>query len=116
MAGANVCVGLLAHVSLVGIAFFVNGIGAGVWNVVTTAVRLQRTPEALLGRVTSAYQFLSRAPAPLGAVLGGVVAAEFGPRAPFIVAGVVVIPLCVLCLIPLLDESSGASRMQQRGT
>ena len=53
----------LQHRALLALAFLINGLGAGARNVTTVALRLERTPAALLGRVAGAYQFLGRAAA-----------------------------------------------------
>lgn len=50
------------------------------YGVTLVAYRLELTPDALRGRVTSAFRFLSYGAEPLGAALGGVLLAALGPR------------------------------------
>jgi MFS family permease len=59
--------------------------GTTVWNTVTVSLRQRIVPAKLFGRVNSAYRWLVWGSISLGAALGGVVAREFGLRAPFFV-------------------------------
>jgi MFS family permease len=78
--------------ALVGVEGFVSL----VWNVTTVSARQIIIPTALFGRVNSVYRFLSWGVIPLGAALGGVLAAVFGLRAPFLVAsGTLVVMLAI---------------------
>ncbi|WP_263249026.1 MFS transporter [Saccharopolyspora rosea] len=56
-------------------AYFVMGLGAGTWNVLSAANRQRLTPRAMMGRVTSAHRVLAWGLMPLGAGLAGPVAA-----------------------------------------
>ena len=58
-----------------------------VWNVLTMSLRQQLIPEALFGRVQGAWRTVVYGTIPLGAAIGGVVAATFGLTAPLIVLG-----------------------------
>ena len=73
------------------------------WNVVTVSLRQAIVPDALLGRVNSAYRLLGWGTMPIGALLGGFLADEFGLRAPFVVGGVVPLVLGV-AMIPLINN------------
>lgn len=101
MAVANLAIGIVTSMSQLSAAFLLNGLGAGSWSVVTVALRLGRTPQRVLGRVNSAYQLLGRAPAPLGALFGGLVAGATSPRVPFVVAGLIALPLGAVVLAGL---------------
>ncbi|MEU6852953.1 MFS transporter [Actinacidiphila alni] len=57
-----------------------------VWNVSEVTLLQERTPMALLGRVSAANRTLSVAGAPLGALLGGAAASAWGLNAPALVA------------------------------
>lgn len=52
----------------------INGFANTIWNVMSVTVRQANIPEHALGRVTSTYQVLARAAAPLGAAIAGVLA------------------------------------------
>lgn len=59
--------------------------GTTVWNTVTISLRQRIVPANLLGRVNSVYRWLVWGSISVGAGLGGLVAREFGLRAPFFV-------------------------------
>ncbi|WP_244809128.1 MFS transporter [Streptomyces sp. So13.3] len=56
------------------------------WNVNEVTLMQERTPAALLGRVSAANRTLSTAGAPLGALLGGAVATAWGLNTPALAA------------------------------
>jgi MFS family permease len=57
--------------------------GTTVWNTVTVSLRQRIVPPALFGRVNSVYRWLVWGSISIGAAIGGIVAREFGLRAPF---------------------------------
>ncbi len=57
--------------------------GTTVWNTVTVSLRQRIVPPSLFGRVNSVYRWLVWGSISIGAALGGIVAREFGLRAPF---------------------------------
>ncbi|HEY0519973.1 MAG TPA: MFS transporter [Ilumatobacteraceae bacterium] len=59
--------------------------GTTVWNTVTISLRQRIVPPELFGRVNSVYRWLVWGSVSIGAAIGGVVAREFGLRAPFFV-------------------------------
>jgi MFS family permease len=59
--------------------------GTTVWNTVTVSLRQRVVPANLFGRVNSVYRWLVWGSISIGAALGGIVAREFGLRAPFFV-------------------------------
>lgn len=79
--------GLTADVVLTVFALALSSFLFGVWDVVTTTVLQTVTPAPLLGRVLGAERTLAFAAAPLGSLVGGLAAAAYGLRVPFL-AGV----------------------------
>ena len=78
------------------------------WNVVTISLRQELVPPELLGRVASAYRVVGLGPKPLGAALGGALAAAFGLRAPFFLAfGVTIV--AGLALVPWVNNRTVAA-------
>lgn len=61
--------------------------GSAVWNVLTLAFRQRSIPDELLGRVGACYRFLVYLGMPVGAAVGGVLAARFGAQMSVSVAG-----------------------------
>jgi MFS family permease len=99
---------LVANPIMVGASFAVIGAAAVAWNVVTVSLRQAIVPDALLGRVNSAYRLLGWGTMPLGALLGGFLAETFGLRAPFVVGGVVPLVMGV-AMIPLVNNRTLAA-------
>ncbi|BEP15441.1 MFS transporter [Acidothermaceae bacterium B102] len=66
-----------------GLTLAVFGVHAAVWSIVTVTLRQRLVPDDLLGRVTSAYALFSAGGAAVGALLGGILAHDFGLTAPF---------------------------------
>jgi len=64
---------------------------ASVFSVVGQSLRQQLSPPLLLGRVVTGFRLIGMSAVPLGAVLGGLVARSAGLRAPFLLAGAVVL-------------------------
>jgi hypothetical protein len=94
-------IGLLARDLPTVVAFsFVSSFGASLWNVASISLRQREVPSGLLGRVSSAGLMLSWGAQPIGAILGGLIAASpLGLTGPWIVAaalrlvtGVVALP------------------------
>jgi len=90
--------GLSSEPWLAGVTFGLVGFLTVVFNVVMGALRQALTPDRLLGRVVSAFRLFGYGSVPIGSLLGGVLARSFGLPAPFVVAGVVVPVVALLCL------------------
>ena len=73
------------------------------WNVVTVSLRQRVVPPGLLGRVNSVYRMLGWGLIPVGAILGGWVAATWGLRAPLPVAGALRALVLVIALPSLIS-------------
>ncbi len=70
--------------------------GTGIyWNIATVTLRQQIVPAHLLGRVNSTYRLLSLGVLPLGSLFGGVIATQFGLRAPYILASLAAISMAI---------------------
>lgn len=77
-------------------SYLVMGVGAGAWNVLSSANRQRLTPPPLMGRVTSAHRVLAWGLMPLGAALAGPIAEATSLRAVIIGAAVLVGAIAVL--------------------
>jgi MFS family permease len=71
---------------IAGAAFVVLGATSTLVTVAVVSARQQLVPDHLLGRVVSAFRLIGNGAAPLGSLLGGVIAAAVGLRAPMLVA------------------------------
>ena len=103
-AAANLAVGLVPTVAVTVVAFVLSGATSGLWNVATISLRQRIVPDALLGRVTSAYRLIGLGSMPVGAAAGGLIARSYGLPAPFLVAGVVLL-LAMLAAMRWLPRS-----------
>jgi MFS family permease len=79
------------------------GFGAFAFNVVSASYRGEAVPDALRGRVNSAYRFATWGVTPIGAALGGLVADRFGLPAVFATTAVVLAAVAVVTLPSLTN-------------
>jgi MFS family permease len=84
------------------------GFAAFAFNVVSASYRGEAVPDALRGRVYSAYRFATWGVTPLGAALGGVVGAAFGLPAVFAATAAVLAGTAVLTLPSLTNARLAA--------
>jgi MFS family permease len=84
-----------------GATMAVFGVHAVVWGIVSTTARQLATPEVLMGRVNSVYLLAAVGGAALGALLGGVLAQQFGLVAPFAFAFVAMVVMTAVAWRPL---------------
>ena len=78
--------GALSNAYLVGGLLLLFGFVVIHWNVVAVTLRQQLVPDELRGRVASVARLIAWGTQPLGALLGGLLAAGLGLRAPFFAA------------------------------
>jgi MFS family permease len=86
-AGAMLLTGLVPTLAATVAGFLLAGTTGGMWNIATISLRQRIVPDALLGRVTSAYRLVGLGSMPVGAAAGGLVAKAYGLPATFVVAG-----------------------------
>jgi MFS family permease len=101
--GALAVMGTVRSLAALVAAMAVFGLMGMVWNVNTTTLMQQRSPADMLGRISSAFRTLAVAGAPLGALLGGVVATAWGLNTPALLAAVF-FTLSVVSLTPALKS------------
>ena len=102
-----VVVGVLSGVSLASVM---------VWNVLTVALRQRLIPDEMLGRVGASYRFLVFLGMPFGALVGGLLANEFGVRSAIAVSGALLIVVGLLLPVVLrgIDLHETGSRAARR--
>lgn len=94
--GSALLLGLTAAVPAVILAMVLSGPSHPLWNVVSGTVRQRLVPDAIFGRMMTAYLFIAWGMQPFGALTGGVIAEAFGPQWVFVMSAVVVGSLLVL--------------------
>jgi len=102
MGGCQATIGALSVAWQVGLFFLVIGFWTVVWNVITVSLRQSIIPDALLGRVNSAYRFIGWGAIPIGSLVGGLIADNFGLRAPFVAGGLGTIAMAAL-MAPIVN-------------
>ncbi|MHA5049978.1 MFS transporter [Streptomyces sp. SD15] len=100
-AASLVLIGTLRHLGALLVGMALLGLMNMVWNVNQVTLMQQRSPESMVGRISSAFRTASTSGAPLGALLGGVVAGAYGLNGPALFAAVL-FALAVISLIPAL--------------
>lgn len=90
----------------------IEAFAATVWNVVTVSLRQQIVPDHLFGRVNSVYRWFGWGTMPLGALVGGVVAAGWGLRAPYF-TGAAAIFLALLILLRTVTRTTLAAALTE---
>jgi MFS family permease len=92
-------IGNVRHLGALLVGMLLLGAMGMVWNVNQVTLMQQRSPEAMVGRIAAAFRTASTSGAPLGAVLGGVVAHVHGLNGPALLAAAL-FALAVTSLIP----------------
>jgi MFS family permease len=92
----TIAIGFCSSAWLVAALSVLSGVFIVTWNVITVSLRQRIIPDHLFGRVNSVYRFIGWGSIPIGAILGGILADAFGLRAPFFVAGAVILLSLVL--------------------
>lgn len=80
-----------------------------VWSIIAVSLRQQLVPDHLFGRVNSVYRWFSWGAMPLGGALGGVVAEQFGLRAPYFFGAAVVVVAYVLIVAKVTEPAIARS-------
>jgi predicted MFS family arabinose efflux permease len=91
--------GTVRHLGALLVAMALLGAMNMVWNVNQVTLMQQRSPESMVGRISSAFRTASTSGAPLGALVGGLVARAYGLNGPALFAAVL-FALAVTSLIP----------------
>lgn len=103
-AAALVVMGTVRSLVALVVSLGLFGVLGMVWNVSTRTLMQERAPAEMLGRVSAAFRTLAVAGAPLGALLGGVVAALWGSNTPALLAAAL-FGLAVAALLPALESA-----------
>lgn len=88
--------GFTSNPVIVGASFAFSGVFLVTWNVITVSLRQRIVPDALLGRLNSAYRLFAWGTQPVGALLGGIIGQVLGLPAVFLFAGAVGLLLVLL--------------------
>ncbi len=78
----------LPNAALPGAAFFLFGFGPILWTIGQTTLRQAVTPSALLGRVSGLVTIATAGARPIGAAVGGIAGAAYGPSSCLVLAAI----------------------------
>jgi MFS family permease len=114
----SLAAGLLSSWLAVGAVLAVGVLFGMTWNVITVSFRQSVIPDKLLGRVNSVYRFFGWGTIPLGALIGGVLAAgldgplsrEWALRASLIIPGIAHVFVAIFALPKLTTAKMDAAR------
>ena len=121
--GGGVCliaIGLVSSWQVAFVFLFVEMFVAVLWNVITVSLRQTIIPDRLLGRVNSVYRFFGWGAIPIGALIGGALAAgldgplsrEWALRATLIVPGIAHAFVAIFALPRLTTAKMNAARAE----
>lgn len=102
-ATAATTMGFTSNALVLGGSILAFGVTTTLWNVVAISLRQELTPDELRGRAASAGKMVAFGAEPIGALLGGFVAAWIGLRAPILIAGAG-LALMALAALPVINE------------
>jgi MFS family permease len=102
--------GLTSSALMAGAMMALEGAVGTMWNILTISLRQAIIPDRLLGRVSSVYRLVGLGVAPIGALLGGLLARPFGLRFPFLLTAGCLALMAVLAIPILGNESVEAAR------
>ncbi|MEV1170898.1 MFS transporter [Nonomuraea sp. NPDC049784] len=97
-------IGLTASAVVVAAGLAITSGAFGVWAVVARTTRQRLTPAEMLGRVSSAAMTAVMSASPLGALVGGLLAAGWGLRAPILVGVPVLAVAAVVCFLTMRER------------
>ncbi|MGW0797136.1 MFS transporter [Streptomyces sp. NPDC002692] len=98
-----VLIGTVRHLGALLVGMALLGVMNMMWNVSQVTLMQQRSPRAMVGRISAAFRTASTSGAPVGALLGGAVATAYGLNGPALFAAVL-FALAVVSLIPALPS------------
>ncbi len=116
-ASAGVVGALARDVYVMGACMAASAFSATVWNVATVSMRQRIIPDRIRGRVNSVYRLAGWGSMPVGAAIGGVIATNYGLRAPWFVAAALrigVATVATLALRPALFAAAEAGAQAPR--
>lgn len=109
-AGAVAAFGTTRSVPVAAVAAAVGAGAVGVWNVLGQSLRQELTPSRLMGRVVTSFRMIGLGGIPAGALVGGLLAREYGLTAGYLVAAALTAVAGLLTLVLLTERALVAAR------
>jgi MFS family permease len=114
LAVGQLIVGTSANGYLAGAGLFIGALGVSVFSVVGRSLRQAVTPDRILGRVVTTFRLIGIGSVPIGALLGGVIAAAAGIRVPYWIGAVILVGVTVAIYAVATDDRIARSLAAKR--
>lgn len=98
---------------LAGVCMAMIGGSFTIGTVAAVSTRQQLVPDHMLGSVVNVFRLIGNGAAPIGAAVGGIIAARYALGTPIIVGGVLTLTVAGLSLLPKFRPSSADAEPEQ---
>lgn len=92
------------------VIYLLMNFGGVIYQTLTVAFRQSTVPRERLGRINGAYRLIGTGPAPLGALVAGVIGRYLGIQMPFLIGGIAVLVLAAVTMRPVLRMGAAATK------
>lgn len=99
---------------MAGAGLFIGGLGVSLFSVVGRSLRQAVTPDRILGRVVTTFRLIGVGSVPIGALLGGLIAAGAGIRVPYWIGAAILVIVTAAIYAVATDERIANSLAAKR--
>jgi MFS family permease len=114
LAVGQLIVGTSANGYMAGAGLFIGALGVSVFSVVGRSLRQAVTPDRILGRVVTTFRLIGIGSVPIGALLGGVIAAAAGIRVPYWIGAIILVVVTAAIYAVATDDRIAISLAAKR--
>lgn len=114
LAIGQLILGTASNGAIAGTGLFVSGLGISLFSVVGRSLRQAVTPDRILGRVVTTFRLIGVGAVPVGALLGGIIAAAAGIRVPYWIGAAILIFVALAIYAVATEERIAASLTAKR--
>jgi MFS family permease len=114
LAVGQLIVGTSANGYIAGAGLFIGALGVSVFSVVGRSLRQAVTPDRILGRVVTTFRLIGIGSVPIGALLGGLIAAAAGIRVPYWIGAAILVVVTAAIYAVATDERIARSLAARR--
>jgi MFS family permease len=114
LAVGQLIVGTSANGYIAGAGLFIGALGVSLFSVVGRSLRQAVTPDRILGRVVTTFRLIGVGSVPIGALLGGVIAAAAGIRVPYWIGAAILVVVTAAIYAVATDDRIARSLAAKR--
>jgi MFS family permease len=114
LAVGQLIVGTSANGYIAGVGLFIGALGVSLFSVVGRSLRQAVTPDRILGRVVTTFRLIGVGSLPIGALLGGVIAAAAGIRVPYWIGAAILVVVTAAIYAVATDDRIARSLAAKR--